>query len=77
MRVAKILWQEVEASPAEDGKLDRQTLSEGQLEMSAEELLRLKESLGKSAVLLPQGARKFQDWDVALLSRFTVEDMSA
>lgn len=73
LRVAKILWKLAPAQ-AHDTLLDKQSMSEGEIEMPAFELKALKYSLEESAVLLPPTARRFQDWHVALLERFTAEE---
>lgn len=73
LRVAKILWKLAPAQ-AHDTLIDKQSMSEGEIEMPAFELRALKYSLEESAVLLPPTARHFQDWHVALLERFTAEE---
>lgn len=73
LRVAKILWKLAPAQ-AHDTLLDKQCMSEGEIEMPAFELKALKHSLEESAVLLPPTARHFQDWNVALLERFIAEE---
>lgn len=35
----------------------------------------LVEALGKSRLLLPAAARRFQDWDVGILERFDARDV--
>jgi hypothetical protein len=49
-------------------------MTEGEIEMPTFEFAALKRSLEERAILLPEGARRFLDWNVALLERFTVED---
>lgn len=73
LRVAKILWKRVPAE-ARDGRLDAQSLSEGEIEMPEFEFDALRRSLQDSAALLPEGSRSFQDWQTALLARFTDDD---
>lgn len=86
LRAVKILWKDadVQHSSTTDGResndnearLDRQTLSEGEIELPAEELRSLKEALIKSANLLPEGSKMFQEeWRVALLPRFVHADL--
>lgn len=79
VRVAKILWQE-ETRPegeaeAPSEKLSRQALSEGELSLREDEVQSLVQLLRASAAWLPYGARKFGDWDVGLLERFTKSDL--
>lgn len=74
-RVAKILWK---LAPIEkqEARLDAHSLSEGEIEMPLFELQALRRALQESAVLLPERARRFQEWDTALLERFCSEDAS-
>ena len=67
------MWK---AAPAQvqNTRLDTQSMTEGELELPDNEFTALKQSLEDSAVLLPEGARKFLDWNVAVLERFTTED---
>jgi len=73
VRVVKVMWK---AAPAQvqNTRLDTQSMTEGELELPDNEFTALKQSLEDSAVLLPEGARKFLDWNVAVLERFTTED---
>jgi hypothetical protein len=73
LRVAKIMWKPAPAH-VQIARLDTQSMTEGEIEMPAFESAALKRSLEESATLLPEGARRFLDWNVALLERFTVED---
>lgn len=73
LRVTKILWKPA-PTQVQEARLDAQSLSEGEIEMPEFELDALRRSLEDSAVLLPEEARNFQDWKVALLERFTEED---
>jgi hypothetical protein len=73
LRVTKILWMPAPAH-SQDARLDKQSMSEGEIEMPQFEFDALKQSLEQSAVLLPESARRFQDWNVALLERFSVND---
>lgn len=73
LRVMKIMWKSAPAQ-VQNTRLDTQSMTEGELEMAAFEFAALKRSLEDSAILLPEGARRFLDWNVALLERFTVED---
>ena len=70
--VLKILYKEVEVPSEEStGKLNAQALSEGELELSQHEWELLSRLLEGSKGLLPSRARKFQDWEVGVLRRFT------
>lgn len=73
LRVTKILWK---AAPAQrqDTLLDKQSMAEGEIEVPDFEFEALKSSLERSAVLLPESAQRFQDWNVALLERFVASD---
>jgi hypothetical protein len=73
LRVTKILWMLAPIQP-QDARLDKQSMSEGEIEMPQFEFDALKRSVEQSAVLLPESARHFQDWNVALLERFSVSD---
>ena len=77
IRGTKILWMDSVASPEHSsGALNRQALSEGELELPPEEFQQLREALVESAALLPQSAKKFQSWNVALLPRFTSAEVT-
>lgn len=73
LRVAKTLWK---AAPAQrqDTLLDKQSMTEGEIEVPDFEFEALKTSLEQSAILLPASAQRFQDWNVALLERFATSD---
>lgn len=73
LRVTKILWK-VAPAQGQDTLLDKQSMTEGEIEVPAFEFDALKQSLDKSVVLLPESARHFQDYNVALLERFVVAD---
>jgi hypothetical protein len=73
LRVTKILWMLAPVQP-QDARLDKQSMSEGEIEMPQFEFDALKRSLEQSAVLLPESARRFQEWNVALLERFTASN---
>jgi hypothetical protein len=73
LRVTKILW----GSAPEQRQytlLDKQSMTEGEIEVPDFEFEALKSSLEKSAFLLPESAQRFQDWNVALLERFVTGD---
>jgi hypothetical protein len=71
LRVTKILWKSAPAQ-RQDTLLDKQSMTEGEIEVPGFEFEGLKCSLDQSAKLLPESARRFQDWNVALLERFVV-----
>lgn len=73
MRVAKILWK-LAPEQSQDGRLNEQSMSEGEIEVPEFELEALRQSLERSVKLLPESAYKFQDWNVALLERFAASD---
>ncbi|KJX94158.1 hypothetical protein TI39_contig4214g00019 [Zymoseptoria brevis] len=76
MRAVKVFWTDAAPSqPGDEGKLNQQTLSEGEIELPIEEMEALRKTLVRSAALLPEGSRKFQEWNVALLARFTGADV--
>jgi hypothetical protein len=76
VRAIKVFWVDVDPSqPGDEGKLNQQTLSEGEIELPTGELKVLRQTLIRSAMLLPEASRKFQDWNVALLARFTNADV--
>ncbi|KAK4637702.1 hypothetical protein CLAFUR0_01750 [Fulvia fulva] len=75
LRALKVLWMKCTASSAPTSALNRQTLSEGELELHETEMNLLWKVLVKSSMLFPEGGRKFQDWNVALLHRFTSADV--
>lgn len=69
LAVAKIMWKEASLS-TEPERLNAQTLAEGDVEVSSQELRELKECLSKSASLLPESGRTFQEWQVGVLQTF-------
>ncbi|KAI7196788.1 hypothetical protein KC363_g649 [Hortaea werneckii] len=70
--VLKILYRQVNVSAEEStGRLNTQALSEGELELPQQEWELLRRLLEGSAGLLPSRARRFQDWKVGVLKRFT------
>ena len=73
LRVVKVMWKPAPAH-IQNARLDTQSMTEGEIEMPAFEFAALERSLEESAILLPEGARQFLGWNVALLERFTVED---
>ena len=73
LRVTKILWKPAPAQ-RQDTLLDKQSMSEGEIEVPDFEFEALKSSLEQSAVLLPESAQRFQDWNVALLERFAASE---
>ncbi|KAF2159144.1 hypothetical protein M409DRAFT_30428 [Zasmidium cellare ATCC 36951] len=77
MRAIKILWLESTVSPEASGSLNRQALSEGELELPPSEMELLRRTLLQSAKLLPDSAKKFQSWNVALLSRFKSDEVES
>lgn len=76
LHVVKIMHKEpckpMEITP----KLNAMTLSEGDLELPEEDFDVLFASLVESIKLLPPKAKKFQDWNVGLLRRFTDADFA-
>ena len=73
LRVLKILWKSAPAH-RQNALLDKQSMTEGEIEVPDFEFEALKNSLEQSAVLLPESAQRFQDWNVALLERFVASD---
>ncbi|WPH00110.1 Hypothetical protein R9X50_00293300 [Acrodontium crateriforme] len=73
--VAKIMWKEEDVLTKPE-KLNAQTLAEGDVEVSSQELRELRECLTKSALLLPVDGRTFQEWQVGVLQTFTVQGTS-
>ena len=69
----KILWK-----PVEDAAkvMDEKHFSHEHLILPKHVYTILKQTLDGSKFLLPQSARKFQDWNVGLLQRFSWEDIS-
>jgi hypothetical protein len=78
VRVVKVLWRNEDSSDvAGPERLTSAALAEDELRMSDEETSLLCSRLEQSARLFPAGARKFQDWNVGLLERFTSADTAA
>ncbi|KAM3419143.1 hypothetical protein BST61_g5088 [Cercospora zeina] len=75
VRAAKVFWQDCDLSSQDIGALNQQALAEGELELPPGEMEELRAKLEKSARLLPSNARKFQEWNVALLPRFVDTDV--
>ena len=75
--MAKVMWQDSDASINDIGKLNMSALFDGELSVQRSELALLRELLVKSGDLLPAQSRKFQDWNVGLLERFTKGDVDA
>ena len=73
LRVAKILWKSAPAQ-RQDTRLDKQSMTEGEIESPDFEFEALKSSLEQSVPLLPESAQRFQDWKVAMLERFVASD---
>jgi hypothetical protein len=73
LRVSKILWKLAPAQ-RQDTLLDKQSMTEGEIQGPDFEFEALKASLEQSGVLLPESAQRFQDWNVALLERFVAGD---
>jgi hypothetical protein len=71
--VAKVLWRTAPAQ-SRDSRLDTQSMSEGEIEMPGFEFEALEIALESGVGLLPESARSFQEWRVAVLERFGVED---
>ena len=73
LRVTKILWKSAPAQ-RQDTLLDKQSMTEGEIEVPEFEFEALQSSLEQSSALLPESAQRFQDWHVALLERFATSD---
>jgi hypothetical protein len=73
LRVTKILWKSAPAQ-RQDTLLDKQSMTEGEIEIPDFEFDALKGLLEQSAILLPENAQRFQEWNVALLERFVASD---
>jgi len=71
-RVLKLLWQDCKFDLSTTSELSRAGLSESEVELP--EFNQLHALLRSSATLLPGPARKFGDWNVALLKRFSRGD---
>ncbi|KAI5370060.1 Putative ubiquitin-conjugating enzyme E2-binding protein [Septoria linicola] len=75
LRASKVFWQDCDIASQDIGALNRQMLAEGELELPPDEMAELRDKLKSSAELLPENARKFQNWKVAILPRFTYADL--
>jgi len=73
IRVVKVLYKD--GAPGDVAKLGSMGGIEGEMEVNENEWDELRSLLDGSAVLLPEKARRFQEWDVGLLRRFTLEDV--
>ncbi|TKA71632.1 hypothetical protein B0A55_07567 [Friedmanniomyces simplex] len=74
MRVLKVLYRDDVATDYEN--LGKMSGVEGELEVSKEEWREMRSLLDQSVKLLPEKARRFQQWNVGLLKRFTGDDVS-
>ena len=77
VRVAKVLWKEVGSTVVVDDRLNATGLAEGQLQLQKDEFTALKDALEGCHQMLPEATRKFQDWHVTLLERFTGNDLAS
>lgn len=80
VRVAKILWREEDARPDEEDfaeRLNRQALSEGEIDLGEEEAELLAEMLRRSGEWMPKSSRRFGKWEVGLLERFSKADLES
>lgn len=75
LRVAKVLWDYCEYTGTSDG-MNHESPGTDEIELSAHELVELDKLLKEGAFILPESARKFQEWRVALLEKFSVEDLT-
>ena len=75
VRVAKVLWQDCEAPVDMSDRSNASAMSDGDLTLQNGELALLRDKLREGGELLPEGARKFQEWHVGLLPRFTSKDI--
>lgn len=77
IKVTKVLWQD--SSPPTDiaEKLNSTSVSEAELTLGSGQVELLRSALEQSGTLLPENAREFQDWNVALLERFTPHDLES
>ncbi|KAK0352043.1 hypothetical protein LTS02_014906 [Friedmanniomyces endolithicus] len=74
IRVVKVLYRE--GVPADLETLGKMGSAEGELEVSEEEWCEMRTLLDRAAALLPEKARRFQQWKVGLLRRFVEDDVS-
>ena len=77
VRVVKVLWQDSDAATGDSEKLGGPTSSEGELRVRKEVVAMLRETLARTTQWLPEAARRFQDWHVGLLERFTTHDIES
>lgn len=77
LRVMKVMWKQTnpESALLADQALNGASSSTGMLELSYNDFLQLEQCLTTDDGLLPSEARMFQDWNVALLPRFTEDDV--
>ena len=75
MRVAKILWQDCDAGLHAGDCLSEWVMTEGELTLESGEFSMVRDILESTVVLIPEGARNFQGWKVALLRSFTASDL--
>ena len=66
-RAMKVFYREIQ-DPLQ--MLDEHNSTLEELALPPQEFARLKQTLRKSAQVLPQSARTFQDWQVGLLDRY-------
>ena len=69
----KILWKPVDDAPK---ITNEQHFSHEHLVLPPHIYRTLKQTLEASKLIQPQSGRKFQDWNVGLLERFSWEDIS-
>ena len=74
-RFMKVLWQHSEIPAENDARLNAGALSEGELKLQGDEADVLEAFLKRRGELVPEGARRFQEWNVGLLARFSIEDL--
>ncbi|KAK1079616.1 hypothetical protein LTR33_006241 [Friedmanniomyces endolithicus] len=74
IKVVKVLYRE--GVPADLETLGKMGSAEGELEVSEEEWCEMRTLLDRDAALLPEKARRFQQWKVGLLRRFVEDDVS-
>lgn len=72
-RAMKILWKPVENISE---MLDNHHFSHEHLLFPPHVYESLRRTLENSRLILPESARKFQDWNVGLLERFSWEDVA-
>lgn len=77
VRVTKVLWKKADPTDIVDDRLNTKALSEGQLQLRKDEFTMLKDALEGGSEILPKAMKQFQDWHVALLERFTANDLAS